>query len=92
MRAMDGISTRNFRARGRDEILLTNDIVDNAPAFAAVEAAGVAASIGVSYLCHRTGHHKLERWVSLLHIGVTGFGAVRNYSLESHHPVAPAQF
>lgn len=86
MRAMDGISTRNFRARGRDEILLNNDVVDNAAAFSAIEAAGLGASIGLSYWLHHGGHHKAERWVSILHIGVAGFGVVRNYSLKSRHP------
>lgn len=90
-RTLDGTSTRNFRARGRDEGLLNNDIVDNAPAFAAIEFAGTAASIGTSYWMHRTGHHKLERWVSYLHIGVGFFGDARNYALPSIHrpPVVP---
>ena len=85
-RGLDYASTRNFQARGRDEILLPDDVVDNSAGFAALEAAGTAASVGLSYAMHRTGHHKLERWVSVVHIGVTGFGVVRNYSLESKHP------
>jgi hypothetical protein len=88
MRALDYHSTGNMRRRGRDEILLTNEVVDNKPAFATIEAAATATSIGVSYLFHRTNHHKLERWVSYLHIGVAGFGSVRNYCLESR-PVSP---
>jgi hypothetical protein len=84
-RALDFHSTGNMRRRGRDEILLTNDVVDNKPAFAVIEAAGALTSVGISYLFHHTGHHKLERWVSYLHIGVTTFGAVRNYSLHSRH-------
>jgi hypothetical protein len=79
-RALDFASTRHFRARGVSEGLLTNDIVDNLPAFAAIEAAAAAASVGVSYWFHRTGHHRLERWVSLVHIGVTVAGAGRNYA------------
>jgi hypothetical protein len=90
MRALDYHSTGNMRRRGRDEILLTNDIVDNKPAFAAIEAAGAATSVGVSYLFHRTNHHKLERWVSYLHIGVAGFGSVRNYCLKSAPTAQPA--
>jgi hypothetical protein len=89
-RAADFASTKNFRRRGRDEILLTNDVVDNTPAFAAVQAGGVATSMGLAYLFHRTGHHKLERWVSILHISVTGFGAARNFMLESRRPPGPA--
>ena len=84
-RALDFHSTGNMRRRGRDEILLTNQVVDNKPAFAALEAAGALTSVGVSYLFHRAGHHRLEHWVSYLHIGVTTFGAARNYSLHTRH-------
>lgn len=87
-RTSDFVSTRNFRGRGRDEILLNNHVVDNTPGFVAVQAGGVATSIALSYLFHRKGHHKLERWVSILHISVSGFGAVRNFMLESRR--APA--
>jgi hypothetical protein len=86
VRGLDFASTRNFRARGRQEILLTNSIVDNDALFAGIEAATAGLSIGGSYWLHRTGHHKLERWVSFVHIGVTGFGVVRNYSLRSARP------
>ncbi len=86
MRAVDYTSTLNMQARGREEILLPDDVVNNRQGFAALEAAGVATSIGLSYLLHSTGHHKLERWVSITHISVAGFGAARNYALESKHP------
>ena len=85
-RTLDYISTQHFRNKGVDEVLLTNDIVDNKPLFVAIEAAGVAASIGVSYLFHRTGHHKIERWVSVIHISVGTAGAIRNFGLEPTHP------
>ena len=81
VRALDFTSTQHFRELGNNEVLLTNDIVDNKPLFAAIEVAGTAASIGVSYWLHRTGHHKLERWVSIVHIGVGTFGDAHNYSL-----------
>ncbi|MBV9180662.1 MAG: hypothetical protein JO356_05065 [Acidobacteria bacterium] len=84
-RGLDYASTRNFQARGRTEILLPDDVVDNSAGFAAVEAAGTATSVGISYLFHRLHHHKMERWLSLGHIGVTAFGVGWNYSLESKH-------
>jgi hypothetical protein len=87
-RGLDYASTRNFQARGRDEILLPDDVVNNSAGFAALEAAATATSVGLSYMMHRTGHHTMERWVSIVHISVTGFGVVRNYSLKSKH-VAP---
>jgi hypothetical protein len=86
MRTLDYTSTLNMLRRGREEILLPDDVVNNHAGFAALEAVGTATSIGISYLFHVTGHHKLERWVSIEHISVAGFGAVRNYALESHHP------
>ncbi len=84
-RGMDYASTRNFQARGRQEILLPDDVVNNSAGFAALEAAGTLTSVGISYIFHRTGHHKMERWLSIGHIGVTVFGDIRNYSLESRH-------
>jgi hypothetical protein len=85
-RGLDYASTRNMQARGREEILLPDDVVNNSAAFAAVEAGGTLASVGISYILHRTGHHKLERWMSIGHMGVTAFGVARNYSLKSLHP------
>ena len=88
-RGLDYASTRNMQARGREEILLPDDVVNNSAGFASLEAAATAASVGISYWMHRTGHHKLERWVSIVHIGVAGFGVARNYALDSKHPTAP---
>lgn len=88
-RGMDYASTRNFQARGRGEVLLAQDVVNNSAAFASVEAAGVATSVGISYLFHRTGHHKLERWVSIGHISVAAVGVGWNYSLRTERPAVP---
>jgi hypothetical protein len=84
-RTLDYFSTLNLRRRGDQEILITNDAVDNHAAFAVIEAAGTGVSIGAAYLFHRYGHHKLERWTSIVHIGLTTTGAVRNYSLKTFH-------
>jgi hypothetical protein len=84
-RGLDYASTRNFLARGRDEILIPDDIVNNSAAFASLEAAGTLTSVGLSYWMHRAHHHQIERWISIVHIGVTGFGVARNYSLKSKH-------
>jgi hypothetical protein len=81
-RALDFTSTQHFRERGVNEILLTNGIVDNKPLFAGIEAVGAAASIGLSYWLHHAGHHRAERWVSVIHIGVATFGDIRNYGLK----------
>jgi len=85
-RGMDYASTRNFQARGRKEILLAPEVVNNSAAFASLEAAGTMTSVGISYILHRTGHHTLERWMSIGHISATAFGDVRNYCLKTKHP------
>lgn len=84
-RALDYSSTLNMRRRGVQEIFLSNDVVDNHAAFAAIEAAATGTSIGASFLFHHYGHHKLERWTSIVHIGVSTTGAVRNYCLKTVH-------
>jgi len=89
-RTLDYFSTLNFRRRGDNEVLLTNDVVDNHAAFAAIEAGATGLSIGVAYVFHRYGHHKLERWVSILHISAATAGAAHNYSLKTVHKAAPA--
>ncbi len=80
-RFLDYGSTIWMRHRGVNEWLLTNDIVDNHAAFAFIELGGAAASVGLSYAFHKTGHHKLERAVSIIHIGVATGGAIRNFTL-----------
>jgi hypothetical protein len=81
-RALDYASSQHFRAQGINERLLSNRIVDNKPLFVSIEVGATFASIGVAYLFHRSGHHKLERWTSILHIGVGLGGAARNYALK----------
>ncbi len=83
LRGLDYASTRNFQARGRKEILIPQDVVNNSAGFASLEAAATVTSVGVAYLFHRTGHHKLERWISLSHASVTAFGDARNYALKT---------
>ena len=84
-RGLDYSSTLNLRRRGLNEIFLTNSVVDNHPLFAGIEAAATVTSIGVSYVFHATGHHRLERWTSAVHIGVAVGGAARNYALKTPH-------
>ena len=88
-RALDFASTQSFRGKGREEILLSNSIVDNKPLFAAIEMAGTAASVGISYLFHRSGHHKVERWVSIVHISFGVGGSINNFLLKPRQ-TAPA--
>jgi hypothetical protein len=76
---LDFTSTRYFRDRGKDEWLLTDQLVDNRPAFVATEAEACAAGIGLIYLLHRSGHHRLERWAAAGYITIGTVSAVGNY-------------
>ncbi len=87
-RTLDCFSTLNMRRRGRQEIFLTNQVVDNYSVFSTIEAAGTTVSIGTAYLFHRYNHHKLERWTSSVHLVLATSGAVRNYCLKTAHPQA----
>jgi len=82
-RGLDYASTLNLRHRGINEALLTNGIVDNHALFAVIEVAATGASVGVSYIFHRTGHHRLERWTSAIHAGIAVGGAIRNYNSKA---------
>jgi hypothetical protein len=82
-RAFDFLSTRKFREKHLKEWLLDDKTVDNRPLFLTIEAAGTALSIGASYLLHRMGHHRLERWASILHIGVATAGGIWNLTLPN---------
>ncbi|HUX66684.1 MAG TPA: hypothetical protein VMV31_04270 [Terriglobales bacterium] len=79
VQALDFSSTHYFRNRGKDEWLLTNQLVDNRPAFATTEIAATAAGVGLMYLLHRSGHHRLERWAAAGWIAVGILSAVANY-------------
>ena len=86
-RMLDYASTLHMRHEGHNEVLLSNWIVDNRPLFTGIELGGTATSIGVSWIFHRTGHHALERWVSIVNIGVGVGGSIRNYGLQPVRPV-----
>lgn len=79
VQTLDFASTRYFRDRGKDEWLLTNKLVDNRPAFVATEISAASAAVALSYLFHRGGHHRWERWVAAAYIGVGIISAVANY-------------
>ena len=79
VQALDFSSTRYFRNRGKDEWLLTNQLVDNRSAFVTTEISAAAAAISLSYLFHRSGHHRWERWAAAAYIGFGVLSAVANY-------------
>jgi hypothetical protein len=66
----DFVVTRNNLRNGGQELNPFTRVFAGSTAGLAVNFAGEAVGVvGVSYLFHKTGHHKLERAVSLVNIG-----------------------
>jgi len=82
VRALDVHSTEQVLRRGGHETLLPDGLVRNRAAFSAYSAGNVTAGIGVAWVFHKTGHHKLERWSSVVHIAFIGTLAGHNYTLR----------
>lgn len=75
----DFVVTRNNLRDGGQELNPITRVFSGSTAGLAVNFAGEAAGVvGLSYFFHRTGHHRLERAVSMLNIGnsaaAVGFG------------------
>lgn len=86
--ALDYTSTRYFRARGREEWLITNKLVDNKPAFIASEIGATLAGVGAAWVLHRTGHHTIERLLTVGHVGFGTVSAISNYRYgKTGHPL-----
>jgi hypothetical protein len=81
-RAMDPISTWQFRRQGFHEGQLSDGFVDNKPLFATYSAALVVGQISSSYLFHRLGWHKLERFSAIVHTGAVSEAVIHNYHLK----------
>jgi hypothetical protein len=66
----DFVVTRNNLRNGGQELNPVTRMFSGSTAGLAVNFAGEAVGVvGVSYFFHKTGHHKLERAVSILNIG-----------------------
>jgi hypothetical protein len=79
----DFIVTRNNLRNGGQELNPATRLLSGSTAGLAVNFAGEAIGVvAVSYFFHRTGHHKLERAVSILNIGAS-VGAV-TFDLVHH--------
>jgi hypothetical protein len=78
--AADFVVTRdNLRAGGQELNPVTRVFTGSTPALAANFAGETAGVVGLSYLFHKTGHHKMERAISMLNI--TASGAAVTYDL-----------
>ncbi|MGB7583230.1 MAG: hypothetical protein WBM11_00195, partial [Terriglobales bacterium] len=72
--AADFVVTRdNLSHGGRELNPLTRPFTGSTAALAANFAGETAGVIGVSYMFHRTGHHKLERLAPLVNFGMSAF-------------------
>jgi hypothetical protein len=74
--AADFVVTRdNLRSGGRELNPITSWFSGSTAGLAVNFAGETAGVVGLSYFFHKTGHHKLERAVSMLNIGASA-GAV----------------
>jgi hypothetical protein len=74
--AADFCTTRaNLASGGRELNPVTRVFSGSTPGLATNFALETASTIGISYIFHKTGHHKLERMTSFVNIG-TSAGAV----------------
>lgn len=74
--AADFCTTRsNLAGGGRELNPVTRVFSGSTPGLATNFALETASTIGISYMFHKTGHHKLERMTSSVNIG-TSAGAV----------------
>lgn len=70
--AADFFATRNRLRNGGQEVNPVTRVFAGSTAGLAVNFAGETVGVvGLSYLFHKTGHHKLERAVSLVNIGAS---------------------
>lgn len=76
MSATDFAVTRSNLQRGGQELNPVVRVFGNSTAGLAVNFAGETAGVvAVSYFFHKTGHHKLERALSVVNLGASA-GAV----------------
>jgi len=72
------ITRSNLQSGGRELNPVVRMFGRSTPGLAVNFAAETAGVVSLSYFFHKTGHHKLERWVSVVNIsssaGAVGYG------------------
>ena len=81
VQVLDYTGTRYFRQRGRNEWLLTNQLVDRRSRFVATELSALGAAVGIAWVLHITGHPKLQRWFESGYVTAGAVSAISNYHL-----------
>jgi hypothetical protein len=82
--AVDYWSTRRLlTGDGYEANPIVQPFANSAAGLAAFKAGSWGASLGISYLLHRSGHHKLERLIPAFNIVMNGAAATHNLRLGS---------
>ena len=50
-----------------------------------VMGSSLGAEVGGMYLLHRYGHHRMERMLPMIVVGIEGFITMRNYRLVARY-------
>ena len=83
--ASDSITTQRMVGTGRfdEQDPIAKPFVNNGwKGQALISAIGFGGSVGLSYVFHKFGHHKMERYVGLSLIGIELAATVHNSRLE----------
>lgn len=72
----------NLRNGGRELNPMVQPFTGSTAALASNFAGQTAGVIAVSYLFHRSGHHRLERWAPVANIAASAFAV--SYGLAHH--------
>jgi hypothetical protein len=84
--ASDSITTQRMVGTGRfeEQDPIAKPFVNNGwKGQALISAIGLGGSVGLSYVFHKLGHHKMERYVGLSLIGIELAATVHNSRLEA---------
>lgn len=74
------VTRANLRSGGKEMNPIARVFGYSTPGLAANFAGETAGVIGLGYLFHKTGHHKLERIVSIVNIGASGAAVSYGFS------------
>ena len=76
------VTRRNLGRNGTELNPVARMFTGSTPGLAANFAMETGGVVGVSYLFHKTGHHKLERMTSYVNLGASAFAVT--YGLAHH--------
>ena len=88
VRSLDAQTTRSFMTnpcKCMVEANLSNAIASSTPRMYAYSLGVSAGVVALSYIAHRTHHHKIERLIPMIDIAYDGQAVIRNYKGISAH-------